>query len=140
MSFDPNERRALAKLVDELIPAGDGFPSASEAGVCREGLDAVLTARPDLEAGLKELLGKAAKSESVQVVDDLRSHDVAAFGVLAEFAAAAYFMNPVVRQAIGYGGQNPHPIDPRSDYLDDDLLEPVIRRGPIYRPTPGNAT
>jgi len=137
MSFDHNERMVLARLVDVLIPAADGFPSASEAGVCREGLDAVLAARPDLEASLKDVLRKAASGEPAQAIEVLRSRDAAAFGALAEFAAAAYFMNPHVRQVIGYSGQNPHPIDPRPDYLDDDLLESVIRRGPIHRPTPG---
>jgi hypothetical protein len=140
MSFDAHERQALEKLVDVLIPAGDGFPSASEAGVCGQGLDAVLAARPDLEAGLKEVLGKAANAAPAEAVEELRCHAAAAFGVLAEFAAAAYFMNAAVRRSLGYGGQNAQPIDPRPDYLDDDLLEPVIRRGPIYRPTPGNAT
>src|SRR5262249_3890434 len=97
------------------------------------------TARPDLEASLKDVLRKTAGMEPAQAIDDLRSCDAAAFGVLAEFAAAAYFMNPSVRQAIGYHGQNPHPIDPHPDYLDDGLLAAVIRRGPIYRPTPGSA-
>ena len=70
-------------------------------------------------------------------MDYFRSNDQEAFGVLTEIAAAAYFMNPEVQRAIGYAGQGPRPIDPRPDYLDDGLLEAVIRRGPIYRPTPG---
>jgi hypothetical protein len=49
---------------------------------------------------------------------------------------AAYFMNPEVRQAVGYTGQGPLPLDPRVDYMEDGLLESVIKRGPIYRPTP----
>ena len=48
----------------------------------------------------------------------------------------AYFMNPVIQQLIGYRGQVPQPIDPRVDYMEDGLLESVIRRGPLYRPTP----
>jgi len=49
---------------------------------------------------------------------------------------AAYFMNPDVRKAVGYTGQGPSPLDPRVDYMEDGLLESVIKRGPIYRPTP----
>ena len=137
MSFTHEERAALARLVDVLIPAGEGFPSASEAGVCQQGLDAVVTARPDLEAGLKDVLATMAHAEPAHAVEALRASDAGAFGVLAEFAAAAYFMNPAVRKAIGYAGQNARPIDPHPDYLDEGLLESVIRRGPIYRPTPG---
>jgi hypothetical protein len=66
----------------------------------------------------------------------LPAGDAAAFGVLAEIAAGAYFMNSEVQRAVGYTGQGPQPIDPRADYMEDGLLEAVIRRGPIYRPTP----
>ena len=53
-----------------------------------------------------------------------------------EAVTAAYFMNPDVRKAVGYTGQGPTPLDPRMDYMEDALLESVIKRGPIYRPTP----
>ena len=57
-------------------------------------------------------------------------------GILTEVVTAAYFMNPDVRRALGYTGQGPTPLDPRVDYMEDGLLESVIKRGPIYRPTP----
>jgi len=41
-----------------------------------------------------------------------------------------------VRKAVGYTGQGPSPLDPRVDYMEDGLLESVIKRGRIYRPTP----
>jgi hypothetical protein len=137
MSFTTAERALFAALADQMIPAGDGHPSASDAGVAGEGLDAVLTARPDLIDGLKSVLQTAQGREPAAVVADLRAHDPAAFGILAEVVPGAYFMNPVVQQAIGYLGQTPRPIDPHPDYLDDGLLDSVIRRGPVYRPTPG---
>ena len=62
--------------------------------------------------------------------------DERAVGRTAEVVPAAYFMNPHVQQLIGYAGQTPRPIDPHPDYLDDGLLDSVISRGPIYRPTP----
>ena len=138
MSFDQNERALLAALADVLIPAADGMPSASQADVAGQWLDAVLTARPDLAGRLKDVLAKARDGTPYDVVTDLRAHDPDAFGVLAEIVPGAYFMNPDVRQAIGYAGQEPRPMDPRPDYMEDGLLESVIRRGPIYRPTPDN--
>ena len=59
MTFDATERAVLAGLADVLIPAGDGFPSASEAGGAGQVLDEVLSVRPDLAAGLKKLLASA---------------------------------------------------------------------------------
>jgi hypothetical protein len=139
MSISNDDREVLAGLADVLIPAGDQSLSASQAGVAGPGLDQVLAARPDLAAGLQRLLALARDHAPEVVVARLKTDDPAAFGVLAEVTAGAYFMNPAVREAIGYRGQAPHAIDPRVDYMEDGLLESVIRRGPIYRPTPGQS-
>ena len=133
MIFDSNERRVLAGLADVLIPAGDGFPSASEASVASDGLDQVLSYRPDLAAPLKQLLASAREQNPSEVIRDLRLNNSASFGLLAELVPGAYFLNPAVRAKLGYAGQGPKPIDPHPDYLDDDLLQSVISRGPIYR-------
>ena len=131
MTFTHDERELLARLADVLIPASDGQPSASDANVSGEGLDQVLATCPEMAAGLRNVLEKTDGREPADAVAFLRSHDAAAYGVLCEFAAGAYFMNPQVREAIGYSGQTARAIDPSPDYLD--LLEPVVRRGPIYR-------
>jgi len=136
MTFDSIERAVLAGLADVLIPAGAGFLAASEAGVAAEGLDQVLAVRPDLAGRLKDILRLAKGRVAAEVIRELEASDRPSFEVLAEIVPAAYFMNPQVRAAIGYGGQVSRPIDPRPDYLDDGLLQSVIDRGPIYRPTP----
>ena len=136
MSFDPAQRVVLAALADVLIPAGDGMPSASAAAVAEAGLDQVLAAVPSLATGLADVLARAAGRDPAEVVATLARSDRAAFGILTEVVTAAYFMNPAVRRAVGYAGQGPSPLDPRVDYMEDGLLESVIKRGPIYRPTP----
>jgi len=136
MNLDDSAREVLAGLADIMIPAGDNMPSASQADVAGGGLDRVLTARPDLAEALSAILDKASGLDPAQVMADLQTNDEAAFGVLAEIVPGAYFMNVTVRETIGYSGQGPQPIDPRPDYMEDGLLESVIRRGPIYRPTP----
>jgi hypothetical protein len=136
MNLSQADRKVLAGLADILIPAGVGMPSASEAGVAQQGLDAVLMARPDLLDPLKELLGRVQLQPPAAAVDWLRSAEPIRFGLLGEIVAGAYFMNPHVRTQIGYHGQSPQPIPAQADYLADGLLESVLRRGPIYRPTP----
>lgn len=140
MSFDQAERALLAQLADELIPGGTQHLSASAAGVAGEGLDQVLAARPDLAEPLQELLHRSQGCTAAELVAELRANHPTAFAILAEIVPGAYFMNPQVRQAIGYLGQTAHPIDPHPDYLDDGLLDSVLSRGPIYRPTPPAAT
>ena len=136
MSFDPSQRAVLAGLADVLIPAGDGMPSASAAAVAEQGLNQVLAAVPSLGAGLANVLARAKGREPAEVVASLAQTDPAAYGILTEVVTAAYFMNPEVRQAVGYAGQVASPLDPRVDYMENGLLESVIKRGPIYRPTP----
>ncbi len=135
MTLSDALRAQLGAIADELIPAGSGMPSASEAGVAGQYLDEVLAARPDLAAPLEAALA------SVQAVDDpiaaLRA-DAGAWGVITAVVPAAYFLNPAMRAAIGYPGLEARPIDPDAapDYLDDGLLDSVVSRGPVYRPTP----
>ena len=137
MTFDANQRAALAALADVLIPAGDGFPSASQAGVAAEGLDQVIAFQPGIAVELKRVLEESKDRSPAEVVAILQKNDPGAFSVLAEFVAGAYFLNPTVRARLGYTGQEPQPIDPHPDYLDDGLLQSVLDRGRVYRPTPG---
>jgi hypothetical protein len=136
MTFTKEQRARLAALADVLIPAAEGHLSASQADVGGQGLDQVLATCPELAGGLRALLDRASDQNADEAVAHLHRNDPAIFGVLAEFAAGAYFLNPAVRAAIGYSGQTPRPIDPTPDYLENGLLESVIRRGPIYRATP----
>ena len=122
MSFNASDRMVLAVLADVLIPASEGCLSASAAGVSEEGLDQVLAVRPDLAEKLKEILHRARGRAAAEFLNELKVKDVAAFGVLAEVVPGAYFMNPQVRAAIGYGGQVSRPIDPNPDYPEEGLL------------------
>jgi hypothetical protein len=136
MNFNGKERALIGALADVLIPTGDGMPSGSAADVAGRGLDEVLRCCPELFDPLKRLLASASGREPCQFLDELKRHDQLTFDLFADFAAGAYFLNPSVREKLGYGGQTPRGIDPHPDYLDDGLLQSVIDRGPIYRPTP----
>jgi hypothetical protein len=135
MNFDSNERAVLGELADVIIPAGEGFPSATQAGVAGDGLDQVLSFRPDLAEPLKRLVATAVGRPPAEFVADLRRDDPDGFGVLAEFVSGAYFLNEEVRAKLGYAGQTARPIDPHPD-CDENLLQSVLDRGPVYRPTP----
>ena len=137
--FDPRRRAALTAVADLLIPSGDGMPSASEAGVAGRWLDEVLRLRPDFGHPLAAVLDGLKGADPAAALERLRSVDPAGFGVLAEVVAGGYFLNPKVRSAIHYPGQQSVAIVPEQppDYEQDGLIASVIGRGPIYRPTPG---
>jgi hypothetical protein len=136
--FDADRRAVLAAVADVLIPKGAGMQSASEAGVAARWLDEVLRLRPDFGHPLATVLDNMNGVDPAAAVARLRAEDPAGFGVLAEVVAGAYFLNPEVRKAIGYPGQQSVPIQPEDppDYEQDGLIASVIARGRVYRPTP----
>jgi hypothetical protein len=129
------ERERLAALADLLIPAADGMPSASEAGL---DIDAVLAARPDLVQPLRAALDHAAGSEPADALRTLRAEQPAVFAAFGEVVAGAYFLTGAVQDRIGYHGRAAIPV---TDLTDEDraLLEPVVHRGRIYRDDPRDA-
>lgn len=135
--FDAHRREVLRKLADQLIPAGDGMPSASDVGVADGLLDAVLKVRDDLAPELIRILDEVATQEPGEAIACLRADDPDGFQTLSFVVAGGYLMSRDVDALIGYPGQQPDEVDPFSYALADArLAEPVERRGPIYRPTP----
>jgi hypothetical protein len=114
------------------------MPSASEAGVAGRWLDEVLRLRPDFGPLLAAVLDDMKGLDPTAAVTRERADDPAGFGFLAEVVAGGYFLNPKVRSAIGYPGQQSVPIQHEEppDYEQDGLIASVIARGRVYRPTP----
>jgi hypothetical protein len=137
-SFDAEARVRLAALADALIPAGDGMPSASEAGVAGEWLDAVLAAEPGFGPALASVLEAADVADPAGALRRIETTDPAGWGTLTTVVAGAYFLNPEIAAKVGYPGRRAIPVDaePGHDWLEDGLLDSVKSRGPIYRPTP----
>jgi hypothetical protein len=127
------DRETLAALADLLIPEADGMPSASQAGATGAWLDEVLRVRADLEEPLVQLTEAARGRDAGHEVERLRAEQPELFEALTTAVAGAYFMNDKVRERLGYPGQQAKPLERD---LDLELLQPVIDRGTIFRPTP----
>lgn len=139
VGLDDTERAVFAVIADALIPTHTARPSASGADVPTRWIDAALTARPDLAPALKEVIAACADvdpsapaSAIFTRLQGLRPELVGAVGTLT---AGAYFLNPEIRQLIGYPGQEarPHNVHAELPYLG--MLEKVVERGEIYQPT-----
>ncbi len=138
VQVDDQKRTTMAALADVLIPRAEGMPAASEVDVQGKWLDRVLAARPDIAPALIQVLADAQGKDPAAEVRRLQADDAVGFAALALTATGGYYMNPKVRKLIGYPGQKPNPPypDEADFYLRDGLLDPVIKRGPIFRPTP----
>jgi hypothetical protein len=136
--FDSEARARLAALADALIPAGNGMPSASEAGVAGEWLDAILTADPGFAGPLAAVLEHADVADPEGALRKIETTDPGGWGALTTVVAGAYFLNPEIAQRVGYPGRRAIPIDADAepDWAQDGLLASVKARGPVYRPTP----
>jgi hypothetical protein len=127
------DRDTFAALADVLIPEADGMPSATQAGAAGALLDEVLAVRGDLEEPLAELTAAARGADPGAEVERLKNEDPPLFEALTTAVAGGYFLSPDVRARLGYPGQQAKKLE---DDFDQALLQPVIDRGTIFRPTP----
>lgn len=140
MSQITDTRRAtFAGIADVLIPAFEGMPSASSVEVHGKMLDHVVSLRPDLVENLLRGLDAAAGKAPEVAANDLNKADPAALSAIGLAASAGYYMTPQVRALIGYPGQQSRPVadpDATPEYVSNGMLQQVVDRGPIFRPTP----
>jgi hypothetical protein len=136
--LDAGRRQRLAALADLLIPEAHGMPAASAAGVHTTGLDRVLRWRDDLLPVLERTLSEGAGQDPAEHLAAVRDCGPR-WEVLTLVVAAGYYMSPEVRARLGYPGQVGRQIAPDEYFrlVDSGVLDPVIKRGPIYREPAG---
>jgi len=136
--LDDTLRRTFLAIADVLIPEAEGMPKASQVGVGGEILDRMLALRPDLREAFLRGLRAASGKPPAAAAETLNRDDPAALGAIGLVASAGYYMSPQVRALIGYPGQESRPGDPDEtpEYVANGMLQEVIDRGPIFKPTP----
>lgn len=129
------ERALYGPRADVLIPNAEGMPAASEVNVHTEWIDQALAARPDLLAPFREALQIGSASEPEAAIEALHGERAELFDAFSVLTAGAYLMHPEVKKLIGYPGQEERPVtsDDTGDYIG--MLEEVVMRGPVFRPT-----
>lgn len=136
--LDGDMRETFKALADVLFPAEAAMPAASAADSDGAWLDRVLAVRPDLLPALTRVLSEAAGQDPSAEVRRLRREDAQGFLALASACTGSYYLNPGNKRLIGYPGQEPSLPEPgeADAELGGGILDPVVARGPIYRPTP----
>jgi len=134
----PELRATFGAVADLLIPAYKKYPSASAVGVHEKMLDDVLGFRPDVVDAFLRGVAAVDPANLSGSLNLLFRADPDAFAAIGLVASGGYYMTPEVRAVLGYPGQEAVPYDAHAvpDYLLDQRLETVARRGPIYRSTP----
>lgn len=127
-AFTSEERARLRSLADALIPASDQMPSASGAGVADAQLDRVLRARPDLAAPLRDALGVDASATASSPATSAAESPETMPRILRYVVAAAYYLSPEVRAALGYDPEHVVPVSVQGypEYVEEGLLDSVL--------------
>jgi hypothetical protein len=75
-------------------------------------------------------------ADHVTSLASLRERDREAHDALLLVVAGGYYIDADVRRRIGYDGQQPVEVRPEiiPNYVDEGLIEPLLARGPVYRP------
>lgn len=143
------QRETLVAVLDTIIPAsGDGrFPSAADVDV----LDHIRASASHLLPALREDLGRLdrlaversgsafaqlTESDRACVVDEARSAEPDFLRALALQTATCYYQDDRVLHALGMEARPPFPEGYEVVSGDLSLLDPVRKRGKLYRDAP----
>ncbi|WP_193241874.1 hypothetical protein [Streptomyces phaeolivaceus] len=139
-----DETRTVRTVADVLVPGTGSRPAATDdpdfAAHLSRALDARVDAFESITRMLAALSGRAAPDVH-HALRRLSESEPEAFQALSTVVAGAWLIGPATRERIGYPGQRaaPAPVDRGADEVSDGILDPVLARGPVFRPTPSQS-
>ena len=144
------QRELLRAAMDQIIPAGDGMPAASEvSGV--DYLDRLASQASDIRAeleksltALQELssnqLGKdftaLSPADRVETLKKLEKQQPATLASLRDYVYESYYTQPQVWKLIGYEFYPTNAAGPRMKPFDESVLAKVKKMPKLYREVP----
>ena len=140
--LDRSQQEILKFAMDEIIPANEKMPSASEVGGVTyileiiEELPELLPLFEGLITQIDELsnhkFSKIDKSERITILKTIEENKPELFKVLKDFTYESYYTNDTVFNLIGY---EPHPTGtagPKMEPFDESLLNRVKNLPQMY--------
>ena len=148
--FDSRQRELLRAAIDEVIPAGEGMPSASEAGgveYLERGARSEAEIREPLRNSLARLDALArtrfnqpftqlARADRVAALQALEMEAPGLFEPLRDCVYESYYTQPAVWKLIGYEFYPTNGAGPRMKPFDEAALAQVRKRPKFYREAP----
>jgi choline dehydrogenase-like flavoprotein len=121
-TFTTEERDRFGAIADVLIPSDGTMPCPSSIDIARH-LATVIAARSDLGEDLRTTLAMDETPETV--LTSLAADDTLALRALRYCVAGAYYLSPVVRDALGYHPESARPADVSAypEWLEEGLLD-----------------
>jgi Gluconate 2-dehydrogenase subunit 3 len=150
-AFDVPQRKLLRVAMDEIIPAADGMPAASEVGGV-EYLTRIARENPKIKNELQKSLGALAALSRKQYGKEFTSLEHPArvealkkfegqrpkqnFVKLRDHVYEAYYTQPKIWKQIGYSFYPTDGLGPKMKPFDPSSLDRVRKMGKLYREIP----
>jgi hypothetical protein len=147
LGLDGSATETLIAVIDEIIPAGDGMPAASEVGTLPyfELIAASEAALPEtVQASLRtadtmsqERFGSPFTSVSrerrVEILSAFEKGDAVLFKKLRDYVYEASYLQPRVWTLIGYDPYPTNAAGPQMEPFDEALLNRVRGMSPLFK-------
>lgn len=146
-SLVPETSNTLKTVMDLMIPASDGMPSASEAG----GFTYLVTlmqhdnnAGADITKGLEvanafskrsfqKLFDELEKNDQIAILKAMENSALGVFDTLRAYIYESYYIQPAIWKLIGYELYPTDHMGPHLQQFDQSLLASVRKMPPLYR-------
>lgn len=141
------ERDLLRVTMDEIIPAGDGMPAASEVGGV-DYLEQLASRDKQTAKELRESLSALERlskkrfngsflslshEQRMESLSSLEKEDAGAFKALRGYVYEAYYLQPRVQILIGYESHPTNQGGPHLKPFDEAILAEVRKKPKSYR-------
>lgn len=140
-------RNALKTVMDLMIPASDGMPSASEAGGLAylerlmqhdknaaiditKGLD---VANAFSERSFQKSFSDLDKNNQIAVLKQMEDSALGVFDALRAYVYESYYTQPAIWNLIGYELYPTDHMGPHLQPFDDSLVENVKKMPKLYK-------
>lgn len=145
--FNSRDRKLLSAAMDEIIPAADGMPAASEVGGVKY-LEQIIHANADIKKGLarslealqslsQELFDQGfcslSREQRVQALAEMDRVKPDSFSILRDAVYEAYYTQPQVWKLIGYEFHATDENGPHMKPFDGAVLDKVRKMPKLYR-------
>lgn len=142
-AFNEGERGILHAAMDEIIPAGDGMPAASEVGGVAY-LERVAAGDAEVANDIRTALAALWKCSEqpfdqldhdarVAALKKLESQEPIQLAHLRDYVYESYYTQPRVWKLIGYEFYPTDHPGPHMEPFDESILEGVRKMPKLYR-------
>ncbi|HYV41912.1 MAG TPA: gluconate 2-dehydrogenase subunit 3 family protein [Thermoanaerobaculia bacterium] len=142
--FTARLRATLSAAMDEIIPASDGMPAASDTQVLRY-LEQISASdggvRRDVRRAAEALerrcrprrFASLSAARRVEVMKALEKEEPAVFGLFRDYVYEGYYTNPGIWSRIGFEFYGPERPGPGMPAFDESAVARVRTGPPLYR-------